>query len=224
MTSIPPWSFSRLKDFKTCPKKFFEIKVAKNFKEPEFTEATMYGSSFHEAAEHYIRDGTPLPQHFAYVKQHLDTLRGIEGDKYCEHEMGLTKELAPCGFKDDGVWCRGIADLLIVKGDKAWVLDYKTGKSAKYADTGQLELMSLLVFKHFPEVKKVKGGLLFVVANNFIKAAYDVAQEHVYWRGWMEDVHRLERAYETGVWNPNKNGLCKKWCYVTTCPHNGGGR
>lgn len=217
------WSYSSLKKFKTCAKQYYEVKIAKNYEEPAFTEATLYGSSFHEAAEHYVRDGTPLPEAFAYVKQHLDTLRSIPGEKFCEFEMGLTKDLEPCGFKDENVWCRGIADLLIVNRDKgtARIVDYKTGKSAKYADTAQLELMALMVFKHFPEVRRVKAGLLFVVANDFKKAEYDKTQEKNYWRTWMQDIGRLEAAHRSGVWNPSPSGLCRKHCAVLSCPHNG---
>lgn len=222
--SLPgPWSYSSLKSFKTCAKKFFEIKVARNYKEPEYTEATLYGSNFHEAAEHYVRDGVELPPHFAYVKQQLDTLRALPGEKHCEYEMGLTKDFEPCGFRDPNVWCRGIADLLIVNHETgvARVVDYKTGKSAKYADTAQLELMALMVFKHFPSVKKVKAGLLFVVANSFKPAAYSAEQEQVYWQGWLADVKRLENAHRTGVWNPSPSGLCRRHCVVMSCPHNG---
>lgn len=220
---MSPWSYSSLKKFKTCPKQYAEVKVYKNFTEPPFTEATLYGSSFHEAAEHYMRDGTPLPEAFAYVKPHLDTLRNITGEKLCEHKMGLTKELEPCAFNAPNVWCRGVADLLIVNREKgvARVVDYKTGKSAKYADTAQLELMALMVFKHFPEIRKVKGGLLFVVANHFKTAEYEANQEKTYWRQWMQDVGRLETALRTEVWNPSPSGLCRKHCVVVSCPHNG---
>lgn len=220
---MSPWSYSGLKKFKTCPKQYYEVKVAQNFKEPEFTEATRYGKSFHSAAEEYVRDGTPLPEHFAYAKQHLDMLRNIPGGKYCEYEMALTKDLVPCGFTDPNAWCRGIADLLIVNEEKrvARVVDYKTGKSAKYADPAQLELMALMVFKHFPNIRVVKGGLLFVVANDFRRATYEIENEKTYWRTWMQDVGRLEQAHKTGVWNPNPSGLCRRHCVVASCPHNG---
>ncbi len=140
------WSYSSLKKFKTCPKQYAEVKIFKNFTEPPFTEATLYGTNFHEAAEHYVRDGTPLPEAFNYVKPHLDALRAIPGEKLCEKKMGLTKALEPCAFDDPEVWCRGVADLLIVNREKgvARVVDYKTGRSAKYADTAQLELMALM--------------------------------------------------------------------------------
>lgn len=218
-----PWSYSKLKQFKTCARQYYEVKVAKNFKEPDFTEATLYGTSFHEAAENYVKDGTPLPECFVYVKPHLDMLRNIPGDKLCEHKMGLTTNLEACDFYDPQVWCRGVADLLVVNeaNGTARVVDYKTSKSAKYADTAQLELMALMVFKHFPKVRRVKAGLLFVVANDFKKAEYVADQEKQYWRTWMQDVVRLETAHKTGVWNPTKTGLCKRHCVVTTCPHNG---
>jgi hypothetical protein len=220
---VSPWSYSSLKKFRTCPKQYAEVKVYKNFKEPPFTEATLYGTNFHEAAEHYVRGTAPLPEAFNYVKQYLDTLKAIPGEKLCEHRMGLTKALEPCAFDAADVWCRGVVDLLIVNEEKgvARVIDYKSGKSAKYADTAQLELMALMVFKHFPKVRKVKGGLLFVVANHFRLADYEREQEKVYWRQWMQDLKRLEVAMNTGVWNPNPSGLCNRHCVVTTCPHNG---
>jgi hypothetical protein len=169
----------------------------------------LYGKNFHTAAENFMRDGVELPPEFSFTKPHLSALRSLPGTKYCEYEMGLTKELSPCGFRDSTVWCRGIADLLIINEEKgiARVVDYKTSKSTKYADTAQLELMALMIFKHFPFVRKVRAGLLFVVANNFKPADYDV--------------RRLEVAHNLGVWNPSPSGLCKRHCIVTTCPHNG---
>lgn len=220
---IPPWSFSGIKAFDQCPKKFYHLKVAKDYKEP-VTDALTYGSEFHKAAELYIKEGTPLPSYFNYAKGALDNLNQLPGEKLCEYEMGLTENLEPCGFKDESVWWRGIADLIILDREKgeARILDYKTGKSAKYADTGQLELMALAVFKHFPEVKKVKAGLLFVIAKQFIKDNYSIDLAPTMWQKWLRDYDRLRFAYQTDVWNPRPSGLCKKHCVVTECPHNGG--
>lgn len=217
-----PWSYSGIKLFEQCPKKYYHLRVAKDFKEPE-SEAMLYGTRFHEAAEFYVKEDHPLPEAFKFAKGALDSLKKIPGDKYCEYEMGLTENLEPCGFRDPNVWFRGIADLLIIdtaKGE-ARVLDYKTGKSAKYADTGQLELMALAVFKHFPDVKRVKAGLLFVIANAFPKANYTIEQAPVMWQRWLRDHDRLKGAYRTNTWNPRPSGLCRKHCVVLSCPHNG---
>jgi hypothetical protein len=221
MTKIPAWSFSSIKTFDQCPKKFYHLKVVKDFQEDQNAEHLIYGTRFHEAAEFYIRDDKPLPHEFHYAKASLDRLKAFPGEKLCEYEMGLTENLAPCGFKDPDVWWRGIADLIILRDDMAFVLDYKTGKSAKYADKGQLELMALAVFKHFPQVKRVKAGLLFVIANAFPKAEYTIEQEPDLWQKWLTDYGKMKMAYSTGVWNPRTSGLCKKHCVVLACPHNG---
>lgn len=222
MSKAGTWSFSRIKAFEQCPKKFYHLKVSKDYVEPE-TDAMTYGTEFHEAAEFYVRDGTPLPEHFMFAKDGLDALIRLDGDKLCEYEMGLTESLEPCGFKGEGVWFRGIADLLVLNREKkrAFVVDYKTGRSAKYADKGQLELMALCVFKHFPEIEEVRAGLMFVVSNEFVKDSYHRKDEHKMWRKWLSDYANMEKAYERDVWNAKPSGLCRKHCIVTECPHNG---
>ena len=219
----PAWSFSSLKTFDQCPKKYYHLRVAKDYEEPDSTAMT-YGSAFHEAAEHYLNGtASQLDPRFSFVLAALDELNGMEGEKFCEYKMGLTVDLEPCGFFDDEVWWRGVSDLTIINEETnvAKVVDYKTGKSTKYADTGQLELMALATFKHFPSIKTVKGGLLFVVCNAFIKDTYTIEQESELWKKWLMEYGKLEASYDTDVWNPRPSGLCRAHCVVTECPHNG---
>jgi len=220
--SITPWSFSKIKSFEQCPKKFYHLKVAKDYKEPE-TEAMLYGTAVHEAAEEYIRDGKPLPPEYDYIKAPLDSLNMKQGNKLCEYEMGLTADLEPCGFWDDDCWYRGIADLVILDEENktAWVIDYKTSKNTRYADKGQLELMALCVFKHFPDIETVRGGLLFVVCNELIRETYGKEQAGEMWEKWLADYNRMEQAWKKDVWNAHQSGLCKRHCIVTECVHNG---
>ena len=214
------WSFSSLKTFQQCPRKYYHTKVAKDIVEPD-TTATLYGKSAHTVAEEYIRDGKPIPPQFMFAKNALDNLKQLEGEKHCELEMGLTENLEPCDFKDPNVWWRGVADLAIINGEEGRCLDYKTGKSAKYADTDQLELMALAMFKHFPQVEKVKGALFFVVSKNFIKDSYAGENQDKMWARWLAEFNKLKFAYENNIWNPRPSGLCKKHCLVLECPHNG---
>lgn len=220
---IPAWSFSSIKTYDQCPKKFYHLKVARDYQEDQNAEHLLYGTEFHKAAELYIKDGTPIPPQFNFAKGALDNLNNLPGKKLCEYEMGLTENLEPCGFKDENVWWRGIADLIILDEEtgEARVIDYKTGKSAKYADTGQLELMALAVFKHFPTIKKVKAGLLFVIAKQLIKGNYHVDNSSVLWGKWLKDYERMKSSYKNNVWNPRPSGLCRKHCVVLECPHNG---
>jgi len=213
------WSHSSLKDYEGCPRRYHEVKVLKNYPFKD-TDATIYGKELHTAAELYIKEGTPLPPQFAFLQGTLDALMAKPGRKLCEHQMGVTKDLKPCGFMDKEVWVRGIADLLIIDDENltARVVDYKSGNN-KYPDREQLKLMALMVFAHFPHIRRVSGALLFVVKEDIAKASFMVGEAEEYWWDYRERVARIEQAHETGVWNPKPTPLCG-WCPVTTCEHN----
>ena len=217
-----PWSFSKIKAYQQCAKQFYHEKVLNQYPFKE-TDATLYGTAFHEAAETYVRDGGELDPRFSYAKNTLDALNAKKGEKLCEIKMGLTKDLEPCGFFAKDVWFRGIADLVILdREDKlAWVIDYKTGKSARYADKGQLELMTLAMFKHYPVVETVRAGLLFVVSSDLIKETFTRQEESNLWVKWLARYGDMQSSFDADVWNPSPSGLCKRHCPVTECPHNG---
>lgn len=213
------WSYSSISLFQQCPRKYHRMRIVKDIVEPP-QEHLLYGSAVHKAAEEYIRDGTPIPEKYAYIQEYLDPLKTLSGEKLCEHEMGLTKDMQPCGFRDKNVWFRGIADLLVIDGDKARIVDYKTSKSSRYADKKQLELLSLLTFKHFPHIKTIKAGLLFLVVKDLVGAEFTADQQTEAWGKWIPETNQLESAMITDVWNPRPNFTCRGWCPVTDCEHN----
>ena len=213
------WSHSALKDFEGCPRRYHEVKVLNKYPFQE-TEATHYGKEFHTAAELYIRDGTPLPKQFSYAQEVLDALLAKPGRKLCEYEMGITPDLQACSFNEKKRWVRGIADLLIIDDDNltASVLDYKTGNN-RYPDLDQLKLMSMMVFKHFPHIRRVKSALLFVVKNDMVKSSMALGDADAEWWKYRERVAKLEQCFDTGVWNPKSSALCP-WCPVKSCEYN----
>lgn len=211
------WSYSSLKTFQQCPKKYYHTKVAKDFKDEDST-ATLYGKEVHKVAEDFIRDGTPIPAKYSFIAPTLESLKKIKGIAYCELELGLRDDLSPCGFNDEDRWWRGIADLLIIDNDEAYLVDYKTSKNAKYADTKQLDALATAVFAHFPEVNRIKSALIFVVSNEFIKKQHFIEAGNTYINQFTFDLKRLEMALQTGVWNANSSPLCS-FCPVKACPH-----
>jgi Protein of unknown function (DUF2800). len=58
---VTAWSYSSIKTFDQCPKKYYHLKVAKDVKDIP-GEAALYGTAVHEAAEHFVKDGTPIPE------------------------------------------------------------------------------------------------------------------------------------------------------------------
>lgn len=213
------WSHSALKDFEGCQRRYYEIKVLKNYPFTE-TEATRYGNQVHEAIEFYIRDGKPIPPEYEQFKDTVDAMLKKSGRVLVEYEMALTKELKPCNWKAKDVWVRGIADILIVDDENmtAWVGDWKTGNN-KYPDRDQLVLMSLMVFAHFPHIRKVNSALLFIVKNDMVKMSMTREEVHAHWWEYRERIARLEASYANDVWNPNQTPLCG-WCPVKTCEFN----
>ena len=214
------WSFSSLKTFQQCPKKYYHTKIAKDVVEPD-TTATLYGKSAHTVAEEYIRDDKPVPPQFAYMQETLDSLKAIPGEKHCEMMLGFTKGLEACEFHAPNVWWHGIADLVVINEEKkmAYSVDYKTSKSARYADVKQLDLVATGIFAKFPKIERIKSALLFVVSKEFVKAEHHVEMVPKYVEKPARDVARIEAALENGVWNPVQGPLCK-FCSVKQCEYN----
>ena len=135
------WSYSSINTFKQCPKKYYHLKVAKDVKDKGST-ATLYGQQVHQAAEDYIASETPIPAKFKFLTPIVKALNAIEGEKLCEMKLGVAQTdegYKPTTFFAKDVWWRGIADLVIINGDTAHSIDYKTSKNARYADTKQLD-------------------------------------------------------------------------------------
>tara|TARA_R110001606_G_scaffold298757_2_gene446529 strand:+ start:200 stop:862 length:663 start_codon:yes stop_codon:yes gene_type:complete len=215
------WSYSKVNSFKQCPKKYYHMYVKKDVKDTG-SVATRYGNLVHKAAEEYIKDGSELPKKYDFMQRTLDTFNNIKGDKHCEIRLGVAKYddvYEPTKFFAKNVWYRGIADLLIINKDKAYLIDYKTGKSANYADTKQLDLLAGAVFINFPEVKKIKSALSFVVCKKFISKEHTADMYKAYINVFDELLERIEVAAKEDVWNAVESGLCK-FCPVTSCEHN----
>lgn len=220
MTPVPiRFSHSSLKDFEGCARRYYEVKVAKNYPFTD-TDATIYGKEVHQAIEDYIRGGREIPAKFAQFRPVVDALLKKPGRKYPEYEMALTKDLMPCDWQAPDAWARGIADIVIIDDDNltAWVGDWKTGNN-RYPDRDQLVLMSLLTFAHFPHIRKVNSALLFLVKHDMVKMQMLREQADAAWEKYRERVARMEAAYAANTWNPTPTPLCR-WCVVRSCELN----
>jgi hypothetical protein len=219
--SIPPFSYSMLKAFETCPRQYHELKVLRNYPSPK-TEQIIYGERLHKAAEDYVAAGIQLEGEFAFMKPMLDNLMDLPGKKFAERKMAVTRDLTPCDWKAPDVWYKGIADFSVVdvEGKKGFVCDYKSG-SNKYPDTDQLELMSILLFAHHPEIETVRSALLFVAKGTMERKTVRRDQVQFLWDRYNDRNGLRVCAHQNGVFNPKQSGLCRRHCPVTTCEYNG---
>src|SRR5215471_18142865 len=68
------WSYSALNNFETCPKKFYEVQVAKNVKEPK-GEALNWGDAVHAAMAKAVIHRSPLPPEMSKWQKWVDWAR-----------------------------------------------------------------------------------------------------------------------------------------------------
>jgi hypothetical protein len=209
--TLPAWTFSQLEKFETCPKQFYHVRVAKDVIEPQ-TEATLWGSKVHTAMEDRIRDGTPLPEGMEQWEGFAKQICAMPGEKLAEEKMALDKSFQPAEW--DNAWTRGIADMLIVHGNKAATLDYKTGKRKL---THQLMLYAAYTFAYYPEVETVTTGFVWLRDKKIDRETFTRADIPTIWGTFLPKVRKLEIAYEKDKWIARPSGLCNGWCPVKSC-------
>jgi len=79
--------------------------------------------------------------------------------------------------------------------------------------------MALMTFAHFPQVNKVKGGLLFLMKNSFLAEEYERKSIEDSWGKFTQPLARLSQSYESNIWMANPTPLCK-YCPVKSCDFN----
>lgn len=223
--TMNPWlrsfSYSSLKQFETCPRQYGEITVHRNFKNVFTSPRGDYGDRLHKTAEAYIHYGGTIDADFEFLRPTLDVLKNSRGACFTEHKMAISHDGDALEWNSMGRWFQGIADIVIVSDSPiAKILDFKTG-DVRYADTDQLELMSLLVFAHYPHVKYVKGRLLFVLSQQMRDRNVDIKERERLMQKYRERDARRLAAIEANNFPAKESGLCRKHCVVLTCPHNG---
>jgi hypothetical protein len=132
----------------------------------------------------------------------LDVFKNIEGEKLCEVKLRADQRTwRLVSFNAPNVWWHGIADLVVINEAKGFATEAaETSKSARYADTKQLDLVAAGLFATFPKINKVKSALIFTVSKEFVQATRSMMPKYL--EQPAKDVARIEAALENGVWNP----------------------
>lgn len=205
------WSYSSLSAFEQCPLRYKLTRVTKVIKEPE-TEATLWGNRVHKALEERIRDGVQLPATLAGFEGLVAKVAASAGSVAVEMKVGVNSSFRSTGFFDRDVWCRGVIDVAVVNGDKALLLDWKTGKPKPGSD--QLKLSAGMAFAKFPAVKTVETAFIWLKNNTVDRDKFTREQVGEIWSSFIPRVERLNLAFENDRWPAKPSGLCKNYCPV----------
>lgn len=215
------WSFSKLKSFETCPKKFYEQDVLKNYHEGQ-SEQLIWGDHVHKTIAKVLEGKLPgLPDEMSVYQKYLDMVAKLPGKLQVEQKYAITKDFGPTSYFAPNVWYRGIGDVVKVGDSRGVILDWKTG--AIKVDSVQLMLMAQCLFSHFPSIQKVHTGFIWLKEDAITMEEYNRDEMAGIWAGLLTRVTELEDAFKTLAFPPKPSGLCRKWCPVTSCPHHGKG-
>jgi len=211
----PPWTYSRLTAFETCPKQFYHLKVLRDFKDPP-NAASEWGGRVHSAFENFIDYAVPLPTGMQQWAPILDKFLALKGKHLVEYKYAIDSAFKPTEW--DGAWSRGIADFLVRGKCTSVQVDWKTGKMKP---SEQLALYAAYEFHENPEVETVHTAFVWLKLKKITKETYTREQLSGIWDNLLPRVRKLESAYERDSWPARPSGLCREWCSVTTCNHNG---
>lgn len=231
------WSYSKLKNFETCPKRHYEVDIAKRYHEEE-SEQLHEGNRVHKLFEDRLAKGTPFPDAYApslepWIKRVFDVkdqrtgaYRGVDvrdhGAKvFVEQKLAINASFAPTGYFAMDVWHRGKGDLVWTLGPVGAVIDWKTGRILE--DTVQLFLTAACVFAHHPEVETIRSCFVWLAEN--ADTTLDIARVDLprMWADLWPRISALQQAHQEMSYPPSPGPLCRKWCPVASCPYHGKG-
>jgi hypothetical protein len=194
-------------------------RVVKRVQEPE-TEAIKWGNRVHKALEDNIKSDTPLEETLSVFQTVLDSVRKIPGEFHAERKFAINRKFEPVDYDDPTAWCRCITDLFIHCGDTAVAMDWKTGKVKN--DFEQLKLNALLIFAHYPEIERIKVAYIWLKFKKVTKNEYTrTGPQAATWDKFVMATTFMENSYRNNFWPKRRSGLCRDWCPVHSCEHNG---
>lgn len=211
MELTKPWSYSALTAFETCPRRFELTRVSKKVVEPQ-TEATLWGNKVHKALELYAKGTKPLPPDMEKYGRYVKKIMSYEGKRVVEERVALDRNLRPTKWMAKDVWVRGVIDIGVVGSERAYLLDWKTGK--RKPDSDQLKLFAALAFAMYPWIDSVVTGFIWLKEDKFDKQLFTRQQLPEIWSEFLPRLSRVAHAYNENKWAPKPSGLCRNWCPV----------
>lgn len=201
-------SYSAIKLYENCPYRYFRQRIAKDVVD-EGGEASIYGERIHQHLELKLKGEAELPQEIAHYEPLCASVERLAkgGELHIEKELVLNENLEPTGWWDKDAWLRSKLDILVLVGDEAVVMDWKTGK--RNPDFFQMQIFAAQVFKHFPDVRRVKTSLVWLKTMEMDTEVYDRQGANEVWAEIMKRIRRIHQSVEHDNWPAKPSGLCR---------------
>jgi CRISPR/Cas system-associated exonuclease Cas4 (RecB family) len=202
------WSYSRLKTYEQCPFKFRALHGGEYQISQEMTPALERGNRLHSVLEDYVRGREPiLDPMFTRFGDYINAVRE-HPVKEVESEWSMDRHwVRTARWSNPSTWWRGKLDVFMQEGDKARVIDWKTGKI--YPDNiDQVRLYAGVVLHRLPEIKEVRVELIYLDQYESREAIYE-AKDKGALRSDFD--RRVATMMSDTTWVKKPGPLCK-WC------------
>lgn len=242
-------SVSRKKCFDTCSQQYkyrYHLKIPRPGAEPFYF---VYGTIVHKIAELYVQNRGSIP--IGEIAK--DIIRGkiqIEEGQVCppipdDYKRKLQKHLRAIQNLTEKIGAEGLIehafrydldppndrcvtgfiDRLIIRDDKAWIIDYKTTKKGKWRVNRetvkhdlQLRMYSRVVQREFGlPAENIKAALYYLDGENLIACQYSETSLLQVEADLRESFITIEQADPDKVWG-RVGYHCKNCDYCTICP------
>jgi hypothetical protein len=215
------WSYSRLKNYETCPRRYAAVDLRKEVQEVKSQELER-GEKLHAAMYSRVASGSPLPAEFIYMEKWAENLTKIRNPFQiiqCELKLAVDKNGKPVGFFEKSVWLRGKIDYfcLVPAGshDIGRVVDYKTGRPKE--DWTQLMLSAYLIFCHYKNVSKLRTEFLWTEYSDTSHEKFSREEITPAMANLLPRVIAMQDAHANDNFEPKPCGLCAEYCPVSSC-------
>lgn len=224
------WSYSKLKNFEACPRKHYEVDLAKTAAETQDDDpdsALNYGNRVHDAFKVALKGTGIMPDEMSHLQVWADRVLTGPGQLLVEQKYAINRQFQKTAYFAHDVWVRTIGDVVRIDepftdrhGNRrrlALVIDWKTGKVLK--DPVQLMLMAQALFSHYPDLTHVRSEFVWLKDDCTTPELFTRQEVASQWVELMPRVDALETAHKTQNYPAKPGGLCKRYCPVASCPH-----
>jgi hypothetical protein len=159
-----PLSYSKFEMFEQCGTKYDVVNVSQLYKDNQKHTKAYAGQDEHKELELYCK-GQLAAEDVKLIKDYLpiaDRIIALPGEHYYEERVAIDKQLNMTDwFRGKDIWLRIAIDVLVINGNQAVVIDWKTGKKRDELEF-QMELYAFSVFVQYPQIDSVRSILYYL--------------------------------------------------------------
>jgi len=176
-------SYSTLTNFEKCPQKVKLQKIDKIDDGLDSVEAIIVGKKMHEDLEDWLNaikkgEEYEYPERAEKIHEAIDNVIEKAGLENCiaEKKYAFSKDFKNLvDFFDKSVWLRAVIDLDAEKDNKAYLIDYKSGKYSTFSTfsyMGQLQLYAVIKMMTSPHIDEVHTSLFYAKDGKVLYKIY----------------------------------------------------